>query len=50
VRSSGNVAFDRSAEQSAWKMGTIPEIRDLDPASFQKVQRIRLEFAPELDD
>ncbi|GAA3939676.1 cell envelope integrity protein TolA [Litoribacillus peritrichatus] len=47
VRSSGNVGFDRSAEQAAWRMGTIPEIRDLDEATFKKIQRIKLEFAPE---
>lgn len=49
VRSSGNSAFDRSAEQAAWRMGTIPEIRDLDEATFEKIKRIKLEFAPELD-
>jgi len=49
VRSSGNSAFDRSAEQAAWRMGTIPEIRDLDDITFRKMQRIKLEFAPELD-
>lgn len=49
VRSSGNSAFDRSAEQAAWRMGTIPEIRDLDESTFNKLKRIKLEFAPELE-
>jgi colicin import membrane protein len=46
-KSSGDIAMDRSAEQAAWRMGSIYEIRDLDAATFQRIQKLNIEFSPE---
>ena len=48
VKSSGNEAFDRSAEQAVRAVEQIPEMRDLDIAIFEKNFRtIHLLFNPE---
>ncbi|GLQ31243.1 cell envelope integrity protein TolA [Litoribrevibacter albus] len=39
VKSSGNVALDRSVEKAAWSMGNIPEIRDLTTDNFNKLNK-----------
>jgi colicin import membrane protein len=48
VRSSGDAAFDRSAEQALQAVDSIPEFKDLDPVVFERYFRtIRFTFQPE---
>lgn len=48
VRSSGDSAFDRSAEAAVRRVGRFPEVQDLPARVFeQNFRRFRLEFRPE---
>ncbi len=47
VKSSGNAAFDRSAEQAVKKAEQFPELKKLPPAVFQRnFRQLRLVFNP----
>lgn len=47
VKSSGNAAFDRSAEQAVRKVDGFPELKDVPPAVFESYFRqLRLVFNP----
>ncbi|WP_101757350.1 energy transducer TonB [Oceanicoccus sp. KOV_DT_Chl] len=48
IRSSGNAAFDRSAEAAVLKAGRFPELQKLPPRIFEQYfRRLRLKFRPE---
>jgi colicin import membrane protein len=48
IRSSGSVAFDRSAMNAVDKAGSFPELRNLPAAEFEKTfRRFQLLFRPE---
>ena len=48
LRSSGNVAFDRSALNAVERAGSFPELRNLPAAEFEKTfRRFQLLFRPE---
>jgi colicin import membrane protein len=48
VRSSGDAAFDRSAELAVKKAGSFPELADMPPAMFERnFRRLRFIFKPE---
>ena len=48
VKTSGNKAFDLSAEKAVLKVGQIKELQDLPPRVFEKYfRRLRLKFRPE---
>jgi colicin import membrane protein len=48
VKSSGNDAFDRSAEQAVRAVDTIPELKEMEIATFERNFRtINLLFNPE---
>lgn len=48
VRSSGDAAFDRSAEQAVDKVGQFPELKDMPSRVFEKeFRRFKLLFRPE---
>lgn len=48
IKSSGNAAFDRSAEQAVQKVGQFPRLREVDPAIYQRdFRRIRIVFDPQ---
>lgn len=48
VESSGNSAFDRSAEQAVKKIDYFPEIQDMKPAVFERYyRRLKLVFNPQ---
>lgn len=48
VESSGNPAFDRSAELAVQKAESFPEIKDMSPQVFEKYyRRLRLRFNPQ---
>ncbi len=48
AKSSGNAAFDRSAEQAVMRAGRFPELQDLPPRVFEKYfRRLYLRFRPE---
>jgi colicin import membrane protein len=48
VKSSGNIAFDRSAEQAVLKVKQFPELKKLPPRVFENYfRRLRLKFRPE---
>ena len=48
VRSSGNAAFDRSAENAVLKAERFPELQQLPPRVFEQYfRRLRLKFRPE---
>lgn len=47
-RSSGNAAFDRSAEQAVWKVGQFSRLQEMDPALYQReFRKLILLFKPE---
>ncbi len=48
ARSSGNQAFDRSAENAVLKAGRFPELQNLNSRVFERnFRRLRLKFRPE---
>jgi colicin import membrane protein len=48
VRSSGNAAFDASAENAVRKAGAFPELQKLPSGEFEKkFRRLNLIFKPE---
>lgn len=48
IKSSGNAAFDRSAEQAVKKVDRFPEIREMPPEVFERYYRkLRLLFNPQ---
>ena len=48
LQSSGDAAFDRSAENAVQKAGSFPELQNLPPREFEKTfRRFRLLFTPE---
>jgi colicin import membrane protein len=48
LRSSGSVAFDRSAINAVEKAGSFPELRNLPPREFEQTfRRFQLLFRPE---
>ena len=48
VKSSGDLAFDRSVEQAAFKAEQFEEIKQLDPRLFEKYFRVvKVAFSPE---
>lgn len=48
AKSSGNAAFDQSAENAVRKAGRFPELQDLKIADFERnFRRLTLEFKPE---
>lgn len=48
VRSSGDAAFDRSAELAVKKVGSFPELGDMPAATFERnFRRLRFLFKPE---
>ena len=48
LKSSGDAAFDRSAENAVQKAGSFPELQNLPPREFEKTfRRFRLLFRPE---
>lgn len=47
VQSSGNAAFDRSAEQAVKRVGRFPEIQNMPPEVFEsQFRQLRLKFNP----
>ncbi len=48
VKSSGNDAFDRSAQKAVWKAERFPELQNLPSRVFEKnFRRLRIKFRPE---
>ena len=48
AKSSGNAAFDRSAEQAVLKANSFPELKNIEPRVFEKYFRnFRMVFRPE---
>lgn len=48
VESSGNSAFDRSAEQAVYKAESFPELKEMSPSTFEKYyRRFHLIFNPQ---
>ncbi len=48
IKSSGNAAFDRSAEQAVKKVGRFPEIKTMSPEVFERSYRkLKLIFNPQ---
>lgn len=48
VKSSGNAAFDRSAEQAVKRVETFPEVKDMPPEVFERhFRRFNLLFKPQ---
>jgi len=48
IKSSGNAAFDRAAEQAVYKVGQFDELKGMDPGLFERnFRRLRLVFKPE---
>lgn len=48
IKSSGNVAFDRSAEQAVRQVETFPEVKDMPPEVFERYyRRFNLLFKPQ---
>jgi colicin import membrane protein len=48
VKSSGDIAFDRSVEQAAFKAEQFEEIQQLEPRLFEKHFRlVKVAFTPE---
>jgi len=48
VKSSGNSAFDRAAEQAVYKVGQFDQLKGMDPGLFERnFRRLRLVFKPE---
>lgn len=47
VQSSGNAAFDRSAEQAVKRVGRFPEVQNMPPEVFEsQFRQLRLKFNP----
>ncbi|GIX29808.1 MAG: hypothetical protein KatS3mg124_0280 [Porticoccaceae bacterium] len=47
VQSSGNAAFDQSAERAVWQVGQFSRLKELDPAVYQREFRtVYLRFRP----
>jgi len=48
IRSSGNAAFDRSAEQAVFKVGQFSRLREMDPTLYQRqFRKVRIVFNPQ---
>ena len=48
AKSSGNSAFDRSAEQAVWKVGQFTRLSEMDPALYQRdFKKMYLLFRPD---
>ena len=48
VKSSGNSAFDRSAQQAVYKAESFPELKEMSPQTFEKYyRRFNLIFNPQ---
>jgi colicin import membrane protein len=48
IRSSGNAAFDRSAEQAVFKVGQFSRLREMDPTLYQRqFRKVRIVVNPQ---
>jgi colicin import membrane protein len=47
LKTSGNIAFDRSAEQAVYKVGSFDKLQQLDIQTFEKnFRKLQLVFKP----
>ncbi|MGY8869095.1 MAG: energy transducer TonB, partial [Pseudomonadales bacterium] len=48
LQSSGDAAFDKSAEKAVLRVGKFPRVREVDPLFFEReLRRVIIEFRPE---